>query len=305
MRAAFALFLLASLGCRTTKAPVRTETTAALPTSTLVALPRLALDLELHYEGERDGTIKMTMPPDHVMLVPDSTRAVINGRDISMSRPLMWRGVDYVLSDLDAALVRRTLHEARSARTSSAPPPLVITRPRPQTVATERITGLPSRWRPRSDARRVAWKHIIVHHTASPRGAAASIHRLHKANKWSGLGYHFVIGNGTESRDGQVEVGYRWENQIHGAHAKARAGDPKRESNYWNELGIGVCVVGDFRAVRPSGKQLAALVRLVRSLQVAYGIPDENVRPHRSVSATECPGPRFPWNELQTRLRRG
>ena len=33
--------------------------------------------------------------------------------------------------------------------------------------------------------------------------------RMDQAKGWDELGYHFVIGNGTDTRDGQVEVGSR------------------------------------------------------------------------------------------------
>jgi N-acetyl-anhydromuramyl-L-alanine amidase AmpD len=114
-----------------------------------------------------------------------------------------------------------------------------------------------------------------------------------------GLGYHFVIGNGTLSGDGEIEVGYRWKSQIHGAHARAKPGDDNR----WNELGIGICLIGDFRYVEPSEQQLDTLVRLVRSLRVAYAIPAASVVPHEFVKPTICPGPKFPWAEFHARIR--
>ena len=42
--------------------------------------------------------------------------------------------------------------------------------------------------------------------------------------------YHFVIGNGTDSQDGEIEVGWRWRRQIE----VERSGD------------IQICLVGDF-----------------------------------------------------------
>jgi len=65
------------------------------------------------------------------------------------------------------------------------------------------------------------WKYIVIHHSASYKGSASSIDRYHREEKgWeNGLGYDFVIGNGRGSRDGQIEVGGRWNKQIKGAHA--------------------------------------------------------------------------------------
>jgi len=81
------------------------------------------------------------------------------------------------------------------------------------------------------------WRHIVIHHSATATGSAASFDREHRERGWEGLGYHFVIGNGTGTGDGQVEVGYRWRNQQRGAHAG---------NLEYNEYGIGICLVGDF-----------------------------------------------------------
>ena len=113
-----------------------------------------------------------------------------------------------------------------------------------------------------------------------------------------GLGYHFVIGNGTFTGDGEIEVGYRWRKQIHGAHARVRAGDDNR----WNNYGIGICLVGDFRYTAPSERQMAALVRLVRQLRRTFNIPCTRIVPHDFVKPTICPGPKFPWAEFHRRI---
>jgi hypothetical protein len=85
----------------------------------------------------------------------------------------------------------------------------------------------------------------VIHHSATPNGGADSFGREHQ-KKWpNGLGYHFVIGNGTDTNDGQVEVGPRWKRQgdgIDGAHAG---------NEEYNKYGIGVCIVGDFNSARP------------------------------------------------------
>ncbi|MDD4892290.1 MAG: peptidoglycan recognition family protein, partial [Phycisphaerae bacterium] len=104
------------------------------------------------------------------------------------------------------------------------------------------------------------WQYIIIHHSASARGSASAFDREHRARGWDELGYHFVIGNGSETRDGQVEVGPRWRTQKHGAHTKTN-------DNRYNDFGIGVCLVGDFETGgRPSAAHLAAVQQLVTSL---------------------------------------
>ena len=128
------------------------------------------------------------------------------------------------------------------------------------------------------------WRHIVIHHSASPTGSAASFDRAHREKGWDGLGYHFVIGNGSGSGDGQVEVGYRWTKQMQGAHA----------GNYeYNQHGIGICLVGDFEhGGPPSPQQMHSLRTLVAFLQARANIPPNEIIGHGNVPGrnTECPG---------------
>ena len=63
------------------------------------------------------------------------------------------------------------------------------------------------------------WKYVVLHHSASSEGGYDQIDRDHrKLLGFDGCGYHFVIGNGTGSPDGQVEVADRWLNQKNGVH---------------------------------------------------------------------------------------
>jgi N-acetylmuramoyl-L-alanine amidase len=130
------------------------------------------------------------------------------------------------------------------------------------------------------------WRYIVIHHSASARGNAASIDVAHRARGWDGLGYHFVIDNGAGGPDGQVEVGQRWQIQKWGAHT---GGTP---DNAYNKYGIGICLVGSFGDHPPSASQLAALSRLVSYLSAKYNISPQNVIGHRDApnAKTECPG---------------
>ena len=105
------------------------------------------------------------------------------------------------------------------------------------------------------------WKFIVVHHSAQATGSYDQIDREHrKIQGWDGCGYHFVIGNGTGSPDGQVEVARRWSNQKHGLHCKS-ATNPDV-----NEYGIGICLIGNFDDAPPTPKQIAASKALVAYL---------------------------------------
>ena len=142
------------------------------------------------------------------------------------------------------------------------------------------------------------WRYIVVHHSATPRGSAASFDRWHRNhNGWDELGYHFVIGNGTLTPDGCIEVGSRWPKQKHGAHCKV--GDDET----YNDWGIGICLVGNFERDRPTEAQMGALARLVDYLRVKYTIPDRCIIGHGDVDDTRCPGRNFSFGNLFSRLR--
>jgi N-acetyl-anhydromuramyl-L-alanine amidase AmpD len=138
------------------------------------------------------------------------------------------------------------------------------------------------------------WRYILVHHTATDRGNACLINRSHRFRGfWHGLGYHFLIDNGTLGKaDGQIEASPRWIKQQNGAHCKAGG---------MNSKGIGIGLVGNFSEGLPTQKQLRSLIYLTKALRQTYSIPPQRVLPHRGVAgaSTECPGTRFPWSTLE------
>lgn len=151
-------------------------------------------------------------------------------------------------------------------------------------------------WKPSVAAR--TWKYIVIHHTASEGGSVASIHAEHLQRKdatgkhWKGIGYHFLVGNGTGMSDGEIEPTFRWKQQMQGAHAGA-----KNHPEY-NEQGIGVCLVGNFDKQKPSAAQVAAIKKLVGVLKREYRIKSSQVIGHRDVKETACPGKHFPMTEV-------
>jgi hypothetical protein len=135
----------------------------------------------------------------------------------------------------------------------------------------------------------------VLHHSGAENGGLASIDRYHReVNKWDECGYHFVIGNGTESGDGEIEVGTRWPKQKHGAHTKPG------NNNEYNERGIGICLIGNFNNAAPTPKQLEATRRLVAYLRARYDLPASAVFTHGDVvgTHTECPGANFPLDRI-------
>ncbi|MFH1479117.1 MAG: N-acetylmuramoyl-L-alanine amidase [Candidatus Omnitrophota bacterium] len=142
------------------------------------------------------------------------------------------------------------------------------------------------------------WKYIIIHHSATDVGKALSFDYIHSnKKKWKGLGYHFVIDNGTSGKkDGHIEVSPRWLHQEDGAHCKA---------GNMNSRGIGVCLVGNFSKDAVSSRQMESLVSLVKELKKRYNIPDSNILGHSDVkgASTECPGLKFPWRDFRYKLK--
>jgi N-acetyl-anhydromuramyl-L-alanine amidase AmpD len=155
--------------------------------------------------------------------------------------------------------------------------------------------GVPQEWLINVPAN--SWQYIVIHHSATPAGNAASFDRMHKAKGWDELGYHFVIGNGTGSGDGQIEVGPRWSKQKWGAHAKTA---DQRFNNY----GIGICLVGNFDIERPTKAQMESVQRLVAYLMKTYRIPAVRVVAHSETKATDCPGRHMSVAEVRRAVSR-
>ena len=157
---------------------------------------------------------------------------------------------------------------------------------------------MPSDWYPpRSIERR--WQSIVIHHSATPNGNMAIFDKSHREiNNWDGVGYDFVIGNGTDSPDGDVEVTFRWHQQIAGAHCKT-------PGNWANENAVGICLVGNFDESVPSDAQMQSLTHLVRFLSGRYGIPPHLIYGHNSTPGarvTNCPGRHFGIASLHAML---
>jgi hypothetical protein len=140
------------------------------------------------------------------------------------------------------------------------------------------------------------WQRIVIHHSAAPFGSAETIAAEHTARGLQGLGYHFVIGNGQGSEDGELFVGRRWLEQLPGAHV---AGS---NAPWNNEHAIGICLVGDGDRREFTPAQLARMTELVAALCDQLGIPESQVRLHRDLAPTSSPGRLFPEAALRAQL---
>ena len=163
----------------------------------------------------------------------------------------------------------------------AAAPPFIVTPYEPVTL---------------EDARRIVgpknmssnWRTITVHHSGTLQGNARLFDRDHHRRKMGGLFYHFVIGNGTKSPLGAIEVGWRWRKQV-------KANRP---------YDIQICLVGNFDQQDVKDGQFSSLVNLIRVLRREYDIPVRSVRKHSDIVGrhTDCPGSRFPFSKLLAML---
>jgi hypothetical protein len=153
------------------------------------------------------------------------------------------------------------------------------------------------------------WQCIVIHHTATEKGGLDYIQKMHLDKGWeNGCGYHFVIGNGTLSANGQVEPSFRWKQQIHGGHTKLIPEAAARQSldiNYYNDHGIGIGLVGNFNKDRPSPGQLENLIELLEFLMDRCNVQVSRIYGHGQLKPTDCPGKNFSLTDLKNRLKSG
>lgn len=119
---------------------------------------------------------------------------------------------------------------------------------------------------------------IVLHHAAAKSCTPQQVHQWHLNNGWSGIGYHFFI-----NKDGQIFRG-RPEDTV-GSHAKG-----------YNSKSIGICFEGDYTTQFMPKAQLKAGKELVAYLKNKYKIT--NIKGHRDLMATSCPGKNFPFDEI-------
>ena len=149
----------------------------------------------------------------------------------------------------------------------------------------------------RAPVARGRWQYIVVHNSGTRQGNAAAFDYYHRhfRRMQNGLAYHFVIGNGTSTGNGQIEIGDRWRRQINGGHV---------HSDYLNNIALGICLVGDFNRDQPTRAQLECCEELIRYLRQRCGKIDSShypiVKPHRDINPprwpTDCPGDVFPYS---------
>jgi hypothetical protein len=116
--------------------------------------------------------------------------------------------------------------------------------------------------RPTTDGR---WQYLYIHHSKTRSGSASTL----GAPDGSGLGDHFLIGNGDGVEDGHLQISHRWLTQ--------QPALPPGGAAEINVGAISICVVGDFDTALPSSQQMKRLTQLVTALQDRLNIPRDRV----------------------------
>jgi hypothetical protein len=123
--------------------------------------------------------------------------------------------------------------------------------------------------RPRSDIQT-----LVIHHSAAPPTVGPQRIAAYHVNRhdWPGIGYHFLIGD-----DGTIYQANTLETvSYHAAKANPRA--------------VGICFLGNFTTEVPPPAQILAGAHLIAWLMQELNIDLDEVRGHKELMGTACPG---------------
>lgn len=127
---------------------------------------------------------------------------------------------------------------------------------------------------------RSATKYIVLHHAESSSCTAQQIDEWHKANGWSGIGYHFFV-----RKNGEIYRG-RPINAI-GAHVQGK-----------NNESIGICAEGSYTKETMPQIQKKTIAELIKYLKDNY-YPNARIVGHGEIGDSNCPGVNYPLAELK------
>lgn len=126
------------------------------------------------------------------------------------------------------------------------------------------------------------WTQIFIHQSRTRGGNAVTL------GQRDGMGDHFLIGNGIQCGDGEIQIGRRWSAQqaAQPVGAQVAAGC------------ISICLVGDLDQAPPTDAQLLRLEQLVQVLQRRLGVRGKDVVVMTQPGNAAGIGEKFPLGHL-------
>ena len=124
--------------------------------------------------------------------------------------------------------------------------------------------------------------YIVLHHAEAVKCTAQDVHSWHRANGWTGIGYHFFV-----RKDGTIYRG-RPINVV-GAHVQGM-----------NSCSVGICAEGDYHTKDKSMPQAQkkSIIELCQYLKKNY-YPNAKIVGHREIGDSNCPGRYYPLDEIK------
>lgn len=134
-------------------------------------------------------------------------------------------------------------------------------------------------------------KYIVIHHTEGPKLSGwEAIERLHKKRDANPKDFDFPV-----SSMGYY-AGYTYAIEA-GGYVKQFRTDTETQAHTivkggpdYNNMSIGICLIGNFDKFLPTREQKEALGQLLRAKMAAYGINRSMVVRHGDLKPKTCPG---------------
>ena len=124
--------------------------------------------------------------------------------------------------------------------------------------------------------------YIVLHHAEAVKCTAQDVHSWHRANGWTGIGYHFFV-----RKDGTIYRGRPLD--VVGAHVQGM-----------NSCSIGICAEGDYHTKEKTMPQAQkkSIIELCQYLKKNY-YPNAKIVGHREIGDSNCPGRYYPLDEIK------
>ena len=123
--------------------------------------------------------------------------------------------------------------------------------------------------------------YIVLHHAEAVKCTAQDVHSWHRANGWTGIGYHFFV-----RKDGTIYCG-RPINVV-GAHVQGM-----------NSCSVGICAEGDYHTKKRHATSTKEIYYRVMSISKKNYYPNAKIVGHREIGDSNCPGRYYPLDEIK------